>query len=224
MLSNLHPKAKIQVSEHLYWGEFPFRLMFQFNSKADKWHRTKRASRSNNGREGKKVRGVFADVLANAKYRVNRLGFSVIYYLADLATAQAMVDANPEFLNLASVVMPLNDAHIEFMRAHPNIETRKDLYHGTYQFSTHFTGDYVTISALRKWCWDHAEERGPKAVKFVRKNAERIDAFFADDTELMVAKLIHGNNMGKVKQAYILNKNKNKAGIFDEPHSLSETT
>jgi len=222
MLQNLHPKAKTQISDHLFWGEFPFRLVFQVNAKGKRESRFNRSGRS--GREGKQIRSHFESILAGVDHRVNRLGFSIIYYLKDVATAQAMIDARPEFLNLSSVISPMNDAHIEFMKANPDLVTRPDLYHGTYRFFTYFTGDYNTMKTLRKWCWGHAEERGSKAVKFVRKSSERIDAYFIDDVELMIAKLMHGGNMGKVKQVYILNKNKNKAGIFDEPHSLSETT
>lgn len=223
MLTNLHPKAKRLVIEHLYWNEFPFKLEFQYNVRESKGQRNREA-RLGRHKEGPQVRNHFAPILADATYRVNRLGYTIIYYLKDQATAQAMVNATPSFLNLARVTQPLNNAHIEYLIANPNRVTRSQPYHGIYHYATSFTGGYRDILKLREWSMEYVKERGSKSVKFVFKNEHHVDVFLRDEIELMMIKLVHGGHMGKIKHVHILNKNNNKAGISDEPHSFSETT
>ena len=205
--------------EHLFWNEFPFRLIYKFTGR-DKWSKDSTYVPRN---EVQRIKTEVSNLIGKLVGRTSMNVDCVLVYFRtrdEFEQAQKLMSASKRFI-LLCITQPSDDAHIEYLKNNQGCNLRKQLWFGKYEWRVRFKKiNSYKREKLLTWLqamFDDLE----RAKIIVDNDHDRVILYLRDEGDITMVKLCQ-SSFGKAERAIPLKNYNHKEGESHEPSSVQE--
>lgn len=191
-----HPHIRYTNLDHLYWGEYAYRVSIEVP--------LSQRQRCRKSASVRRLRDAILDEIEHdmdVVYRMKAFGFN--FFFSDPVEAERFIDDNAEKID--EVVRPLSLGDIDVLRDR-RVRLRESLYYGKFRWCVTFGGNpwfmqCMTTQEVDDFIAQTFSERDPTTYRYKHRKHSPRKLYLRDDADVVLVRLsIEEANISAIEQ------------------------